>query len=71
MLVIIAIPVIGPTPALNGKPGILRLCFLLPVAPLLLACISYKRSRITLSFQPVMLALWGIVIAGMITSLWA
>lgn len=71
MLVIIAIPVIGPIPQVQGFPWIIRLSFLLPVVPLLLISIGKKRSAITISLQPIMFALWGIVLLGVISSLWA
>ncbi|MFC1778301.1 O-antigen ligase family protein [Pseudomonadota bacterium] len=71
MLVIIAIPVLGPTLQLRGPPGVIRLSFLLPAMPLLLLYVGYKKSAIRISLQPVMLALWGIVALGVISSLWA
>jgi len=71
MLVIIAIPVLGPTLYVQGLAWLIRLSFLLPVLPLLLIYIAYKKSAITISLQPLMLALWGIVLLAVITSLWA
>jgi len=71
MLCIIAIPVLGPTPQMQGFPWIIRLSFLLPALPLLLLYVAYKQSAITISLQPVMLALWGIVFLAVLSSLWA
>jgi len=71
MLVIIAIPMLGPTPQMQGLPWVIRLSFLLPALPLLLIYIGYRKTAITISLQPVMLTLWGIVLLAVISSFWA
>ena len=71
MLIIIAIPVIGASALMQGHAPVMRLSFLLPVVPLLLILIGYKKSAISISMQPVALALWGMVLLGLITSIWA
>ena len=71
MLVIIAIPMLGPTPQMQGLPWVIRLSFLLPALPLLLIYIGYKKTAITISLQPVMLTLWGIVLLAVVSSCWA
>lgn len=71
LLIIVAIPVLGPTPQVQGLPWVIRLSFLVPVVPLLLIAIGYKKSAITISTQTVMLALWAMVSLSLISALWA
>jgi len=71
MLTIFAIPVIGASPLMQGHAPIMRFAFLLPVVPLLLLFTGHKKSCISMSTQPVILALCGMVFLGLISSIWA
>ncbi len=71
MMVIILVPVLGPVPQMQGFPWIIRLSVLLPLLPLLLAFIAYRKSALLFSLHPVMLSVWGIVLLAAISSLWA
>ena len=71
MFIIIAIPVLGATPQIQGLAWVIRLSFLLPAVPLLLIVIGVKKSTITISTQPVMLALWVMLLLSVLSALWA